>query len=286
MSPATVKDVRATLLQYGLIPRKKWGQNFLVDRNILNKIAEASGLSSNTYAVEIGPGLGTLTMELAGRSKGVLAIEIDQSLKPALENLVKDLAQVRLLFKDVLSIDIEQELREAFQIKQIPGLTVCANIPYNITTPIIFKVLEECPSLVSATLMMQKEVADRIMAKPGGKDYGVLTLTVALHAQVKLVGKVSRNCFYPKPEVESSIIQLTPHHEDPVPGIDRHQLKRIIKAAFQKRRKMILNICTDYFEKEKSVVEEVLRSVEIDPASRPEKLRLQDFALLLEAFSR
>lgn len=286
MNPATVKEVRAALNEYGLHPRKKWGQNFLVDKNILKKIADACDLDPDGYVVEIGPGLGALTRELALRCCGVLTVEIDRQLQGFLERSFQDLPGVHILFADVLTLNLEQELIDAFGLKEIQPYSVCANIPYNITSPILFKLLQECAGLKSATLMMQKEVADRITARPGGKDYGLLTLTTAYYARVHPVMPVSRNCFYPRPEVDSQVVKIIPHQVKPVLSADEKRFKEFLKAAFQKRRKTILNICTDFFHKDKQSCTELLMEAQIAPLRRPETLELGDFALLLEVFSR
>lgn len=285
MNPATIKEVRSALTEYGLHPRKRWGQNFLVDKNILKKIVDACDIDPDSYVLEIGPGLGALTRELAGRCRGVLAVEIDRQLQGFLEHSFEDVPGVHFIFADVLTLNLEQELRNAFDLKETKPYSVCANIPYNITSPILFKLLEECVCLKSATLMMQKEVADRITARPGGKDYGLLTLTTGYHASVTPVTQVSRNCFYPKPEVDSSVIKITPHLVKPV-QTDEKRLKQFLKAAFQKRRKTILNICADYFHKDKQSCKENLLESQIAPLRRPETLDLGEFALLLEVFSR
>jgi 16S rRNA (adenine1518-N6/adenine1519-N6)-dimethyltransferase len=286
MNPATVKEVRAALNEYGLHPRKKWGQNFLVDKNILKKIVDACDIDPDGYVLEIGPGLGALTRELAGRCRGVLAIEVDRQLQGFLEHSLEDLPGVQFVFADVLALNLEQELVRAFVLKEIKPYAVCANIPYNITSPILFKLLEECLNLKSATLMMQREVADRITARPGGKDYGLLTLTTAYYARVDPVTPVSRNCFYPKPEVDSRVIKITPHQAKPVQVTDEKRFKEFLRAAFQKRRKTILNICADFFHTDKQSCTDVLMESQIAPLRRPETLDLGEFALLLEVFSR
>lgn len=286
MSPATMNDVHRLLKKYELHPQKRWGQNFLVDKNILNKISAAAGLDENEYVVEIGPGLGALTSYLARRCRGVLAVDIDRSLQGPLEETLGDLPQVHLLFADVLTLDLEQELRKSFNLPVLESYSVCANIPYNITSPIIFKLLDHCPTMRAATLMMQKEVAGRILARPGGKDYGLLTLSTAYRAEVRLLMQVSRNCFYPRPEVDSSVIQIIPHRIKPVQVNNEELFIGLMRIAFQKRRKTILNICTDYFQKGKPLSMEILQTVQISPTSRPENLELKEFALLADAFSR
>jgi len=286
MSSATPRDVRAIMNKYGLRPQKKWGQNFLIDKNILNKIIDAAELKPDEYVVEIGPGLGGLTRQLAGKCRGVLAIEVDRHMQKPLEELLGDVPGVHLLFEDVLEVDLEKEIKHSFGLLSLTEFSVCANIPYNITSPILFKLLEECPAMRSATLMMQKEVAGRILASPGGKDYGILTLTAGYHAQAEFVMDVSRNCFYPKPDVDSRVVKIRPYKIKPLQIVKEKEFKDFIRAAFQKRRKTMLNICADFFKVDKKHCEELFVERNIHPEVRPEKLELEQFALLFEGFSR
>ncbi|MDD2510537.1 MAG: 16S rRNA (adenine(1518)-N(6)/adenine(1519)-N(6))-dimethyltransferase RsmA [Syntrophomonas sp.] len=274
----SISGIRYYLGKYGIHPRKKWGQNFLLDGNILRKIALSCNPGSENLLVEIGPGLGALTKELAAISRGVLAIEIDSSLREPLAESLHGLKNTYLKFADVLQIDLEEELRKAFGLQEISGYKVCANIPYNITTPIIFKLLETCPHMESATLMMQKEVARRILASPGSKEYGLLTLTTAYYADVKYMMPVSRNCFFPRPEVDSSVIQLLPIRGKRVQVKDELSFKKLLRVSFQKRRKTILNICADFFAREKPEIHSILTAIGIDPRSRPENLAIEQFA--------
>lgn len=272
---------RSIMEQYGLHPQKRLGQKFLVDRNILNKIADSCAFSSEQYVVEIGPGLGGLTRELANRSRGVLAIEIDRRLEPILRALADDNPNIRILYQDILNVDIEAELQKAFALETVPPYQVCANIPYNITTPIIFKLLENCHHMQSATLMMQKEVGARIMASPGSKEYGRLTLTVAYHAHVRQIMNVSRHCFYPKPEVNSVVLQIIPQPARKINVSDEALFKRFIKESFQKRRKTILNITSEIFAIDKETVKRKLKTLGLEANLRPENLSLEDMAKLL-----
>lgn len=276
---------RAILEQYGLHPKKRLGQNFLVDHNVLTKIAEACAIRPEQYVVEIGPGLGGLTQELARRSRGVLAIEVDKTLEPVLQGLTAEHPNIRLLFRDVLEADIEAELSKAFDLSGAPEYQVCANIPYNITSPIIFRLLEKCPAMQAATLMMQKEVGARLLARPGSKDYGRLTITTAYHAEVKAVMSVSRNCFFPRPEVDSIVVRIVPHRRKLV-DVEREDIfDRFIRAAFQKRRKTMLNISSEFFGQDKEHSETILRQIGLAPQLRPENLSLEDFARLVKAFA-
>lgn len=281
---SSISNLQTLLNKYDIYPKKKWGQNFLIDNNIIQKIIQTADINKNDYVVEIGPGLGALTQELACRAKGVLSIDIDESLKMPLGEVLADYDNSKLLFADILKVNIEEELTKAFNLSEIPTYKVCANIPYNITTPIIFNLLENCPHLKLATLMMQKEVALRILAKPNTKDYGLLTLMIAYYAEAKLGLNVSRNCFYPKPEVDSSVINIIPYDVPAVSVKDEKIFKAFTKSAFQKRRKTILNICSDYFEIDKNEANLILAKLGIDPQYRPENLDLEDFASIVNAF--
>lgn len=282
---ASMKAVREIMQRHNLYTRKGYGQNFLVDQNIVNRIADAANLSVNDYVVEIGPGLGTLTRELAARSRGVLAIEIDVRLEEALAETLADFTNIELLFQDILKTDIEAELMRAFHLKEMVAYKVCANIPYNITTPIIFNLLENCPHMLSATLMMQKEVGNRILASPGNKEYGRLTVAVAYHARVASLLNVSRNCFYPRPEVDSVVLEFIPEAGPGLPDSEGKIFKELINLAFQQRRKTMLNICTSYFARNKSETEMILNQLGLAPNLRPEDLGLEEFVSLVKAFS-
>lgn len=265
--------------RHNFFPRKKWGQNFLVDGNILNKIARSCESNPDYYIVEIGPGMGALTTKLTQYGRGVLAVDIDRDLQVMLEEVLAGKDNVRLLFADILKVNLEKELSRAFSLSEPQPYQVCANIPYNITTPIIFYLLENCPHLQSATLMMQKEVAQRIMASPGGKDYGLLTLMTSYYASSELLMNVSRNCFYPRPEVDSAVLRLTPRKQR-IKLKNEADFKALLRTSFQKRRKTILNICTDFSGQEKELIHGWLIQLGISPLARPENLTLEDFALL------
>jgi 16S rRNA (adenine1518-N6/adenine1519-N6)-dimethyltransferase len=281
-SPAAAKNI---MQQYGLFPKKRLGQNFLIDRNVLIKIAESCNITSEQYFVEIGPGLGSLTQELAIRSQGVLAIEVDTGLEPVLEELAVKKNNVRILFRDILKVDIESEIERTFGLQEVPPYQVCANIPYNITTPIIFQLLENCPNMQAATLMMQKEVGERLLAKPGSKEYGRLTITAAYYANIKHILNVSSTCFYPRPDVDSVVLRITPQRPKTIVVKSEDVFKDLIRVAFQKRRKTILNIISTYFGLEKYKTEEKLREIGLGANLRPENLSIQEVATLVNAFT-
>ncbi len=264
-------------------PRKSLGQNFLIDQNILKKIAEEASLSANEPVLEIGPGMGTLTQHLLSKCLGVLAIDIDKRLKDTLEEIFADRDNFHLLIEDILTVDIEKTMDSVFT-EPIETFSVCANIPYHITSPIIFKLLEECPHLRVATLMMQKEVATRILAKPNSKEYGLLTVMINLYADVKFLFNVSMNCFFPRPQVDSAVIQIIPRQQS-LKCKDHETLKNFLKFAFQRRRKTILNICSDYFNKDKAEVGKILDNVDIIGQRRPETFSIYEFIHLIDQFS-
>ena len=281
-SPTSIRNI---MQQHGLYPKKRLGQNFLIDHNILDKIADSCAISPEQYIVEIGPGLGGLTQELAKRGQGVLAIEIDSTLEPILHTLTVDKPNIRIIFQDILKVNIEDELQKAFDLPEIMPYQVCANIPYNITTPILFKLLENCPHMLAATLMMQKEVGERIMAVPGNKQYGRLTLSTAYYADVQHIMNVSHNCFHPKPEVDSMVLKIIPQHPKKVFINSEALFKSFVTAAFQKRRKTILNITSMFFGMPKEEAANKLTVLGLGTTLRPENLSLEDIANLLNAFA-
>lgn len=277
--------VRALLQKYRLHPQKRLGQNFLVDRNIMIKIADSCEIDDQQYLLEIGPGLGGLTQELARRSRGVLAVELDTHLEPVLTDLVRESGNVKVLFGDILKMDIESEADKAFRDSGFESYKVCANIPYNITTPIIFKLLEHCPRMTSATLMMQKEVGERLMARPGGKDYGRLTVMANYYARSEMIMHVSRKCFYPRPEVDSVVIKLTPQKRPAAGAGNEEVFIDFVRVAFQKRRKTIVNIASGYFGSNKMDTKARIEAIGLGVNMRPEVLSLQDIMTLVDTFT-
>lgn len=278
--------VRSIMNKYAIHPKKRLGQHFLMDHNILSKIAGACELGPEDYVVEIGTGLGVLTGYLAEKARGVLSIEIDAGLAPVLEETLGDIGNIKLLFADILKVDVEQELQKAFAPAEGFTYKVCANLPYYITTPIIFHLLEKTTCMQCAVLMMQKEVADRLVASPGGKDYGLVTVMVTYHARVEMVSKVSRHCFYPRPEVESAVLRVIPWQVRPWVVKDETIFKGLVRAAFQKRRKTIQNIVAALFDVDKEEVARRLDNLGIEPRRRPETLGIEEFREIADAFFR
>ncbi|NLN87812.1 MAG: ribosomal RNA small subunit methyltransferase A [Syntrophomonadaceae bacterium] len=281
-SPSGVRDLLRT---YEVFPKKKLGQNFLVDRNILAKIADSCDINDQDYLLEIGPGLGVLTQELAQRAYGVLAVELDYRLKPVLTCLAGETDNIKLIFNDILKLDIEAEMDRAFQGQGFDAYKVCANIPYNITTPIIFKLLENCPRMTSATLMMQKEVGERLVAAPGGKNYGRLTVMADYYAHPELIMHISRNCYYPRPEVDSVVIKLTRRSQPIARVCSESAFRDFVAASFQKRRKTILNIASEFFGTNKADTQMRIEAIGLKSNLRPENLSSQEIIMLVNRFT-
>jgi 16S rRNA (adenine1518-N6/adenine1519-N6)-dimethyltransferase len=284
LSITSISDVKAILKAHNQHPKKKWGQNFLIDKNVLNRIIQEGQINPHDYLVEVGPGLGVLTQQLALKGQGVLAIDIDLSLRELLAETLEGLSNVRVLFADVMKVNIEEEIKKQFALPVTPKYKVVANIPYYITNPIIFNLLENCPSMQEAILMVQREVAVRLLAAPGSKDYGLLTIMTSYYANIEQLMKISRNCFFPKPNVDSTLIKITPLPEKRVKVKDEAFFKHLVRHSFQKRRKTILNICDSMFPDEKNNIKTQLYQLNIDPRRRSETMSIQEFALLADAF--
>ncbi len=249
--------------------KQPFGQNFLFDKNLLNKIVSSSGVSKKDTVVEIGPGLGTLTKVLAEKSKKVIAIEFDKKLISQLKENVADLKNVEIVNMDALK----------FPYENIKGkFSVVANIPYNITTPIIFNLLEHKAKIKSMTLLMQKEVALRIVAKAGTKTYGVLSLSSQLYTTPSLKFTVSKKAFSPPPKIDSAVVHFQVSSKPTLPMNDPVLFLDIVKTAFGQRRKTIRNSLKSF-----EGLTESLDMASIDPSCRPEKLNMQDFIRLADA---
>ncbi len=268
---------RKLLSKYKLLPKKRFGQNFLVDPNIVNKILKVFHPCLDDIIVEIGPGLGALTIPLSEKVTKVIAIELDRDLAAILKNTTP--SNVDVINEDALIFNY-LDLKKRFSKR----LRVIANLPYNISTPVIFKLLEEREIFTDLTLMLQKEVATRIIAPPGGKDYGVLSVMVQLFAETSIAFTISPSSFYPKPAVQSSIVKFE-LLEKPRFDIDDIQLFRsIVKAAFGKRRKTLRNALQDIEAKKlpSRKLQEILQKSNIDPMRRGETLSLEEFKNLYD----
>lgn len=275
-------QVKRLLSRYGLRPKKRLGQNFLTDRNVLDRIADAAEAAPERNILEIGAGLGVLTQALAVRGARVTAVESDQSLQPILEETVGTLPNVEIVFEDFLKIELDR-----FLPARAPGKwTVAGNLPYYITTPIIAKLVEARSLISRAVLMVQREVADRLTAAPGTSDYGAIGLFVNYHFETERVMRVSRNAFFPVPEVDSELVVLTPREKPEFDVFDEKVLFGIIRAAFGKRRKTLLNSLSSSTDLgwDRETAARVLEESGIDAFRRGETLTLGEFVSLANAF--
>ena len=234
-SPSATKEV---INKYSFAFQKKFGQNFLIDANILENIVGAAEISKEDFVLEIGPGIGTMTQYLCEAAGQVVAVEIDKMLIPILQDTLSEYDNVEIINQDVLKVDIKSLAEEKNQGKPIK---VVANLPYYITTPIIMGLFESKVPIESITIMVQKEVADRMQTGPGSKDYGALSLAVQYYADAKVMLNVSASCFMPRPNVDSAVIQLTRHRKAPVDVEDEKLMFQIIRASFNQRRKTLVN---------------------------------------------
>ncbi|WP_066321893.1 16S rRNA (adenine(1518)-N(6)/adenine(1519)-N(6))-dimethyltransferase RsmA [Bacillus sp. FJAT-29814] len=278
---ATPVRTRAILEKYGFSFKKSLGQNFLIDTNILKKIVSFAGLTENSGAIEIGPGIGALTEQLARSSKKVIAFEIDQRLLPILEDTLSPYGNVKIIHNDVLKADVHTVIAEEFS--GFDDLMVVANLPYYVTTPIIMKLLEEHLPISGIVCMLQKEVADRISAKPGTKDYGSLSIAVQYYTEAETVMIVPKTVFVPQPNVDSAVIRLTKRKEPAVTVKDESFFFQVTKASFAQRRKTLLNNLTSQLPDGKAKKDEILAALEasgIEPSRRGETLSIEEFGLL------
>lgn len=269
------------LKKYDFSFQKKYGQNFLIDTHVLDKIIRAAEITADDFVLEIGPGIGTMTQYLAEAAREVAVVEIDDKLIPILEETLKEYENVTIIHGDILKVDIEALTREKNQGRPVK---VVANLPYYITTPIIMGLLEGGVPVDSITVMVQKEVADRMKVGPGTKDYGALSLAVQYYARPEIVANVPPNCFIPRPKVGSAVIRLTRHQTPPVQVRDEEFLFRVIRASFNQRRKTLVNSLNNSPELQltKEQITLALEQMELPAAVRGETLTLAQFARLAE----
>lgn len=280
--------------------KKRFGQNFLIDSRVLDKIINGAQIGKEDTVLEIGPGIGTLTQALCEAAGNVIAVEIDRDLIPILENTLQAYDNVRIINEDILKLDLQTLVSHKssdtlsgtapidganpmplFSGDQ-PSLKVVANLPYYITTPIIMGLFESGAPIKSITVMVQKEVADRMQAAPGGKDYGALSLAVQYYAKAEIIANVPPNCFIPRPNVGSAVINLVRHETPPVMPQDKDFMFRIIKAAFSQRRKTLVNTLRNAPELSlsKDALTAVLSELHLEETVRGERLSLSEFAAL------
>ena len=278
------KKTIEVLQKYEFVFQKKYGQNFLIDTHVLDKIINAAKITEDDFVLEIGPGIGTMTQYLASKAREVFAVEIDKALIPILEDTLSEYKNVTILNEDILKVDIRKLAEEHNQGRAIK---VVANLPYYITTPIIMGLFEEDVPVESITVMVQKEVADRMQTGPGSKDYGALSLAVQYYASPYIVANVPPNCFMPRPKVGSAVIRLSRHEKPPVNVKDSRLMFRIIRASFNQRRKTLVNGLKNAqdlnFTKEE--IERAVSACGFPVGIRGEALTLQNFADLANCLS-
>lgn len=278
------KNTIEILNKYNFVFQKKFGQNFLIDTHVLDKIVRAADITKEDFVIEIGPGIGTLTQYLCENAREVVAVEIDRMLLPILEDTLSAYDNVTVINQDVLKLDLNQLVQERNNGKPIK---VVANLPYYITTPIIMDLLERHLPLINITVMVQKEVADRMQALPGSKDYGALSLAVQYYAKPYIAAYVPQNCFMPRPNVGSAVIRLTLHQDSLYKVKDEKLLFQLIRASFNQRRKTLVNGLNNFpelsFTKEQIVA--ALASLELPESIRGEALTLEQFVALANALS-
>ena len=269
----------AVLQKYHFNFQKKFGQNFLIDPHVLEKIVEAAGVTKDDFVLEIGPGIGTMTQYLCENAREVVAVEIDTNLIPILEDTLSAYDNVTVINQDILKLDIAKLAMERNGGKPIK---VVANLPYYITTPIIMGLFESHVPIDSITVMVQKEVADRMQTGPGNKDYGALSLAVQYYADPYIVANVPPNCFMPRPKVGSAVIRLTRHAAPPVKVDNEKWMFDIIRASFNQRRKTLANGLSnsDKIDLPKDVITEAIAKLGKGESVRGESLSLEEFAAL------
>lgn len=269
----------AVLQKYNFNFQKKFGQNFLIDTHVLERIIQEAGITKDDFVLEIGPGIGTMTQYLCESAREVVAVEIDKNLIPILADTLQDYQNVTVLNEDILKVDINALAREK---NGGAPIKVVANLPYYITTPIIMGLFESHVPIESITVMVQKEVADRMQVGPGTKDYGALSLAVQYYAKPEIVANVPPNCFMPRPNVGSAVIRLTCHEKPPVQVDDEKLMFSLIRASFNQRRKTLangLNNAPDvHFSKE--AIQESIAELGVPAGIRGEALTLEQFAAL------
>ncbi|NLN74974.1 MAG: 16S rRNA (adenine(1518)-N(6)/adenine(1519)-N(6))-dimethyltransferase RsmA [Armatimonadetes bacterium] len=281
MNLTSATQIKSILARHRIHPKKRLGQNFLIDANVLGKLLDASGISAQTRVLEIGPGMGVVTRELAQRAEKVTCIEIDSDMEPVLRETLDGLPNAEVVIDDFLKVDLDKFIGE----RGGGSWTVVANLPYYITTPIITKLIDSKQRFRSIVLMTQKEVASRLKAAAASADYGSITVFVQYHCAVNSIARVSRNVFYPVPDVDSELIELAVRPEPAVTVEDEQLYFSIVRAAFGKRRKTLLNALSSSADLgwDRQRAESVLQAAGIDNSRRGETLSLHEFASICTA---
>jgi len=277
-APSTIADIKE---RYNFQLSKSLGQNFITDKSIIERIVEGSGATEDDLVIEIGPGIGVLTAEAAETAAKVIAIEIDKKLIPILEETLGEYDNVQVINQDILKTDLNEIIAKEREAGTFTGgVKIIGNLPYYITTPIIMGLLEAGVDADSITVMMQKEVADRIKSEPGGKIYGAISAAVQYYCTVQQIAVVPKEVFVPRPKVDSAVLNLAVRKEKPVDLIDEKLFFACIKAGFGQRRKTLLNSLTGTAGLTKDEIKAVLAAAGIDPVRRAETLDMEEFAAI------
>lgn len=274
-----IEETKFIMKKYNIRANKSLGQNFLISEQVVNEIVESSKIDKEDLVIEIGPGLGTLTKYLLGKAGKVIGIELDKKMVEILQDRFKLYNNFELYQQDVLKIDLKHLIKKEKENTNIKKVKIVANLPYYITTPIIMKLLEEKLDLESITVMIQKEVADRLIAIPGEKETGAITYAVYYYAIAEAILEVPKESFIPEPEVTSKVIKLNIRKEPPIEVQDKELMFKIIKSAFMQRRKTLINALNNakiFQNKEEG--NQILESLKLDESVRAEKLTLENFA--------
>lgn len=281
---ATPNRTKEILSTYNFSFKKSLGQNFLVDVNILKNIIKHAGIDHSSGVIEVGPGIGALTEQLAIHAEKVVAYEIDQRLLPILANTLEDYQNIEVIHQDILEANIIDAIQAHFKPEQ--AVHIVANLPYYITTPILMKLLSDKLPISSLTIMIQKEVAERMASKPNSKSYGSLSIAVQYYTHAELVMDVPKSVFMPQPNVDSSVLKLVIRDVPPVDVIDEEYFFAIVRACFMHRRKTLRNNLVSYFKEDytKTQITEILEQAEIDGTRRGESLDMGEFAQLANVF--
>jgi 16S rRNA (adenine1518-N6/adenine1519-N6)-dimethyltransferase len=271
-------SIKQELREYGLFPRKRLGQHFLVDPNILNKVVRAAQVGKEDVVLEVGPGLGQMTLALADRAKKVIAVEIDERLVTILRQKVEDHPNIEVIKSDILKVDF----KHLFKKETVP-IKVVANLPYQISTPLLFRFVESKETFSALNLMVQKEVAERMVASPGRKEYGPLSIFIQTYADVSIQFTIKPSAFFPAPKVESALVHMVWKEKPMIETDDEEWFKRVVKACFGYRRKTLINALKHSELSLCESVESRIEEIGIDPRRRPETLTIQEFAKLAES---
>ncbi len=281
-----LEETKSIMKKYGIRTNKSLGQNFLISNEVVEKIINASDIKENDMVIEIGPGLGTLTKFLLQKAKKVLCVELDKKMIKILNDRFSDYNNFELINEDILKVNLKKIIEDNKKTEQIANVKIVANLPYYITTPIIMKLLEEKLDIESITVMIQKEVADRLIEIPGGKNTGAITYTVYYYCESEKIIEVPNNSFIPEPDVTSEVIKMNLRKEPAVKTQEPKIMFMIIKSAFMQRRKTLLNALTNtkvFINKNEGL--NILKKLNLNENIRAEELSIQDFANIAKAIT-